>query len=56
MSGQDVLLIVAFVAGTITGACAIFGLLLWISARAMFEEKESRELVKRGRSDADSDS
>lgn len=27
-----------------------------IGIMAMFEEKESRELVKRGRSDADSDS
>lgn len=48
-------LIIAFIAGTITGACGIFALLVWISARAMFEEKESKSLVKRGKDDADND-
>lgn len=48
-------LIIAFIAGTITGACGIFALLVWISARAMLEEKESKSLVKRGKDDEHND-
>lgn len=55
MTEQIAFLIIAFIAGTIAGACGIFALLVWISARAMLEEKESKSLVKRGKDDEHND-